>query len=288
MNTGPAPVLLTSAQRTSTTVLLAEAAARRGLEVATLDGPLLIETWAGRQVHWYGGPLAADRIGGGLDLALLEPADDWLAGLPEEFTGRRIELTTLSEAWTARRSLFAKPPSDKQFPAEVYADGSRLPRAGERTAAGTVVGGSAQRRRCRPGAVDSGPPLGDDQRGDGAEQRHAEHDGQDYGEVHATAFIGTWSGTWEKSPARYGPGRRTAHPTPSRPPRPPGVARPAGSTGAALALSQCPTIRRSQRERASRASRLRTARGARVSKPWNAPGHTCSSAWPPACQIPLA
>ncbi|MDH6108360.1 hypothetical protein P3T36_003995 [Kitasatospora sp. MAP12-15] len=139
MNAGPVPVLLTPAQQTGTTVLLAEAAVRRGLEVARLDGPLPPQTLAGRCVHWYGGPLAADRIGGRLDLALLQPADDWLAGLPEEFTGRCIELTTLSEARTARRPLFAKPPSDKQFPAAVYADGSRLPRQGERIDPDTLV-----------------------------------------------------------------------------------------------------------------------------------------------------
>ncbi|WP_045305362.1 ATP-grasp domain-containing protein [Saccharothrix sp. ST-888] len=133
------PVLLTSAQLTSTSLLLAEAAARRGLEVVTLASPLRLEALTGRHVHWYGGPLLADRIASGLDLALLEPADDWLAGLPDEFTGRRIELTTLSEAWTARRPLFAKPPSDKQFPAAVYADGSRLPREGDRIGPNTSV-----------------------------------------------------------------------------------------------------------------------------------------------------
>ncbi|WP_329315833.1 ATP-grasp domain-containing protein [Streptomyces sp. NBC_01262] len=54
-----------------------------------------------------------------------------MAWLPEEFTGRRIELTTLSEAWALRRPVFVKPPSAKSFPAAVYADGSRLPRTGE-------------------------------------------------------------------------------------------------------------------------------------------------------------
>ena len=81
-----APMLLTSAQETSTTVLLAQ-----------------------------------------LDLGLLEPPDDWLAGLPEELVGRRIDLTTLSEARSARSPVFVKPPSEKSFPAAVYADGTRLP-----------------------------------------------------------------------------------------------------------------------------------------------------------------
>jgi hypothetical protein len=31
------------------------------------------------------GPLAADRVAGGLGLGLLEPSDGWLVRLPEEF-----------------------------------------------------------------------------------------------------------------------------------------------------------------------------------------------------------
>ncbi|WP_420791129.1 ATP-grasp domain-containing protein [Streptomyces sp. NRRL S-350] len=132
-------VLLTSAQRTSTTLLLAEAAARRGLVTAVLDGPGTVGRLAGRPVHWYGGPLAAARIAGPLGLALLEPDDDWLARLPEEFTRRRIELTTLAEAWTLRHPAFVKPPADKSLPPAVYPDGSRLPRTGERIGPDTPV-----------------------------------------------------------------------------------------------------------------------------------------------------
>ncbi|MFF7991377.1 ATP-grasp domain-containing protein [Kitasatospora xanthocidica] len=131
--------MLTSAQRTSTTVLLAAAAARRGLGTAVLDGPDTVERLAGRPVHWYGGPLAGARIAGPLGLALLEPADDWLARLPEEFTRRRIELTTLAEAWTLRHPAFVKRPADKSVPPAVYPDGSRLPRTGERVGPDTPV-----------------------------------------------------------------------------------------------------------------------------------------------------
>ncbi|MFC1403550.1 MULTISPECIES: hypothetical protein [Streptacidiphilus] len=127
-----APVLLTSAQLTSTTVLLAEAAARRGVEVMTLDSPVPPEALMGRIVHWYGGPLRAPVTPGPGGWRSGQPgSDDWLVGPPEEFTGRRIELNTLSEAWSDHRPRFAKR-SDKQFPAAVYADGSRLPREGER------------------------------------------------------------------------------------------------------------------------------------------------------------
>ncbi|MEV4560516.1 ATP-grasp domain-containing protein [Kitasatospora sp. NPDC049285] len=133
------PVLLTTAQRTTTGALLIEQALRRGLTHAIADGPLTVQPLHGRTVHWYGGPLAADRLAGSLDLGLLEPSDGWLAELPREFTGRRVELTTLAEAWALRRPAFVKPPSDKQFPAAVYADGARLPRTGDRIGPDTPV-----------------------------------------------------------------------------------------------------------------------------------------------------
>lgn len=53
--------------------------------------------------------------------------DGWLAALPSTLTERAIELTSLSEARSVRRLVFAKLPSDKSFPAAVYPDGSRLP-----------------------------------------------------------------------------------------------------------------------------------------------------------------
>lgn len=139
MSVDAAPALLLAPQRSSTSLLLAQAAARRCLDVVVLDSPGVVGAMAGRHVHWYGGPLAADRIIGRLGLALLEPGDDWLVALSEGFTGRRIELTTLSQVWAVTRPVFVKPPSDKQFPAAVYADGSRLPRQGERIGPDTAV-----------------------------------------------------------------------------------------------------------------------------------------------------
>lgn len=51
---------------------------------------------------------------------------------------------------------------------------------------------------------------------------------------------------------------------------------------------QASSSRRSQRSRAARASWEMTASGAKPSKPWNPPGHTCSSARPPARQRRVA
>lgn len=136
-----AAVLLTSRQETSTTALLADAAIRRGMDVRLLGRD--VQEWEdlaeSRRVHWYGGPLAADRIADRLGLGLLEPPDDWLVRLPERFSGRRIALTTLSEAWAARTPAFVKPPSDKSFPAAVYADGTRLPHSGDGVGPDTSV-----------------------------------------------------------------------------------------------------------------------------------------------------
>ncbi|MFC6598799.1 ATP-grasp domain-containing protein [Kitasatospora paranensis] len=101
--------------------MLAEAAARRGLAVETLP------TSRRGSAHYYGGPLFGAGQVDALGLALLEPADDWLTSLPEAFRGREIRDSTLGEARRSTRPAFVKPPSDKGFPAAVYADGGRLP-----------------------------------------------------------------------------------------------------------------------------------------------------------------
>ncbi|QNE79560.1 DUF4343 domain-containing protein [Streptomyces finlayi] len=77
--------------------------------------------------HYYGGPAFAARVADALEVALLEPSDDWLATLPHAYTGRRIAMATLGEARSLLRPAFVKPPSDKSFEAAVYPDGSCLP-----------------------------------------------------------------------------------------------------------------------------------------------------------------
>ncbi|MCE6997393.1 ATP-grasp domain-containing protein [Saccharothrix sp. S26] len=99
---------------------LARAAVERGLAVVSDLVP------AG-SAHYYGGPLFADRVAGRLGLGLLEPADDWLPGLPPELVGRRIRAMTLDEARALSGRVFVKPPSAKSFPARVYAHGAELP-----------------------------------------------------------------------------------------------------------------------------------------------------------------
>ncbi|MCT4357879.1 ATP-grasp domain-containing protein [Streptomyces sp. Je 1-79] len=103
--------------------LLALEAARRGIMVQAAE-----EIGAARgPAYWYGGPTAGTRLARRLGFALLEPADDWLATLPEKFTGRKVRTATVADARAMERPTFVKPPRDKSFPADIYADGSRLP-----------------------------------------------------------------------------------------------------------------------------------------------------------------
>ncbi|MFJ8043528.1 ATP-grasp domain-containing protein [Kitasatospora sp. NPDC096147] len=101
--------------------LLAAEAAGRGMAVRAAEDSGLVGP-----AYWYGGPVAGAGLADRLGFALLEPTDDWLAELPEEFTGRRVRAGTVADAWALDRPTFVKPPRDKSFPAEVHTDGSRL------------------------------------------------------------------------------------------------------------------------------------------------------------------
>ncbi|WTU05370.1 ATP-grasp domain-containing protein [Kitasatospora sp. NBC_00070] len=110
-------------RRTSTMELLAVEAAGRGMAVRAAEDPGPVTGPA----YWYGGPVAGTGLADRLGFALLEPTDGWLAELPEEFTGRQVRAGTVVDAWALDRPTFVKPPREKSFPADVYADGSRLP-----------------------------------------------------------------------------------------------------------------------------------------------------------------
>ncbi|WP_046780263.1 ATP-grasp domain-containing protein [Streptomyces yangpuensis] len=107
--------------------LLALEAARRGMTIRTAEEMSTAAEPTRGPAYWYGGPVAGARLAGRLGLALLEPADDWLVRLPQEFTGREVRVGTIADARAVERPTFVKPPRDKSFPAAVYGDGSRLP-----------------------------------------------------------------------------------------------------------------------------------------------------------------
>ncbi|MDY6899651.1 MAG: ATP-grasp domain-containing protein [Cyanobacteriota bacterium] len=64
--------------------------------------------------------LMAEPIAQQLGVRLLNPSDDWLTSLPEEYRKRWIYLTTLGKVRLTSITAFMKPPNDKSFPARVY------------------------------------------------------------------------------------------------------------------------------------------------------------------------
>ncbi|MEU1784131.1 ATP-grasp domain-containing protein [Streptomyces abikoensis] len=114
-------------QYSTTGELLSAAARRRGMDVEVLPTSGGAGALTGRPGgHYFGGPLFAAGVVDDLEVSLLEPPDDWLTSLPFEYVLRNIESSTLGEARHLSRPAFVKPPSDKSFPAAVYADGNRL------------------------------------------------------------------------------------------------------------------------------------------------------------------
>ncbi|MEU2514118.1 ATP-grasp domain-containing protein [Streptomyces syringium] len=116
-------------QYTPTRELLASSARRRGMGVEVLParGGVTGTTVEEDGGHYYGGPVFAAGVVDELAVALLEPDDGWLAGLPHVFTRRHITTSTLGEARRLSGPAFVKPPSDKSFRAAVHDTGGSLP-----------------------------------------------------------------------------------------------------------------------------------------------------------------
>jgi len=79
------------------------------------------------EVAIYGESLWANFVAEQLQLKLFEPPLDWLARLPAQFLGRRVEFCTLNEAREKPFPLFVKPAGEKSFPAQVYNSPQELP-----------------------------------------------------------------------------------------------------------------------------------------------------------------
>ncbi len=75
----------------------------------------------------YGESLWANFVAHQLAGELYEPPLDWLAKLPPQFLGRRVEFCTLLEAREKSFPLFVKPAGEKEFEARVYQSAADLP-----------------------------------------------------------------------------------------------------------------------------------------------------------------
>jgi hypothetical protein len=65
--------------------------------------------------------IMADAIAEQLGVSLLNPTNDWLCELPQEYRKRWVYLSSLKEARKLKEKAFIKPPNNKSFPARVYA-----------------------------------------------------------------------------------------------------------------------------------------------------------------------
>ncbi|WP_443051440.1 ATP-grasp domain-containing protein [Streptomyces sp. NBC_00234] len=117
--------LLLPPRLTASAEALRDAARRRGLRTVHLSTSTVPADV--RAEHLHAGPGFADIVAPALNIALLQAPEDWLARLPREFTGREITFGPIRDAYDLRRPAFVKSPNDKQIPALVYTDGSRLP-----------------------------------------------------------------------------------------------------------------------------------------------------------------
>jgi hypothetical protein len=79
------------------------------------------------EVVLYMESLFALSVAEQLGLRLLQPAETWLPNLPQEYVGRRIELTTLERCRQGLFPVFVKPPNEKSFTAQVVATPEELP-----------------------------------------------------------------------------------------------------------------------------------------------------------------
>ena len=84
------PLLVLPPRYTNDSIALWRAAIARGWDILRLQNWRAPEDLKGQTIAIYGVPLFAHAVVQQLGLSLVEPPLDWLAGLPFEFTQRRI------------------------------------------------------------------------------------------------------------------------------------------------------------------------------------------------------
>jgi hypothetical protein len=112
--------LFLPARYSEDSIRLWQAARELGWKVERLPSWRVPEGAVPTDVAVYGEPLFAASVAEQLELALLEPPFDWLAGLPDEFLLRRVEALRLGDLARVAFPAFLKPADDKCFPARVY------------------------------------------------------------------------------------------------------------------------------------------------------------------------
>ncbi len=104
---------------------LAVAAEARGWSVAKLPR-WRVEAPLAPPLVLYGEPLFCRVVAAQVDHVMIEPPHDWLLGVPAAFAGRRIRYERFDALPNLEYPAFIKPPDDKIFPAQVYAEATAL------------------------------------------------------------------------------------------------------------------------------------------------------------------
>jgi hypothetical protein len=118
--------LLLSTRNSEDNQQLWRCAVQRGWSVERARG-VSIPDIEDAEVVLYMESLFALSVAEQLGLRLLQPAETWLPNLPQEYVGRRIELTTLERCRQGLFPVFVKPPNEKSFTAQVVATPEELP-----------------------------------------------------------------------------------------------------------------------------------------------------------------
>lgn len=118
---GTYPTLFLTPRHTTDAQALWRAASVLGWQVERLTGWHVPEEYRRipKPVLYLEGlmaPMLAQEFG----LELLEPPEDWLPNLPENYRKRTLRLSDLGTARRLTEPHFIKPPNDKSFPAAVY------------------------------------------------------------------------------------------------------------------------------------------------------------------------
>ncbi|WP_406698391.1 ATP-grasp domain-containing protein [Singulisphaera sp. Ch08] len=121
------PTLLHSPRYSDDSIKLRRAAIVLGWDVLRLASWRCPEAFEPEEPVLFAEPLFNTAVAEQLGLAVIEPPEDFLVGLPREYVGREVRLMTAAEARTLAGPMFLKPPNQKTFPAKVYASGSELP-----------------------------------------------------------------------------------------------------------------------------------------------------------------
>ncbi len=122
------PTLILSPRHTEDSQRLWRAAGRLGWRTERLTSwRIPLDLRAVPEPVIYVEALMAPTLAEEFGVTLVEPPDDWLPRLPDEYRQRAVRLTTLGEARTDPNPQFVKPPNDKSFTAGVYR-GDDLPK----------------------------------------------------------------------------------------------------------------------------------------------------------------